>query len=181
MHVNISWYSYPQNPKPLNPHTHTHVHTHTRPDSPIMCTHTNMSSCVERKYYALPKVFIGCATLLQVDRFMSARHALYTWYYPIEASRFSCSRGQATSTWRCRSKCWSCSVGRGRVTEACREAGRSCIAYDSLYDPSGAAMNFLSDGGWFCARSSVSCVATTMPACFHCHSHKLPSCYVHCI
>ena len=38
--------------------------------------------------------------------------------------------------------------GRARVTEVCRASGRACVAYDSTYDPSGAAMNFLSDGGF---------------------------------
>ena len=55
--------------------------------------------------------------------------------------------------------------GRARVTEACREAGKSCIAYDSMYDPSGAAMNFLSDGGFALeAQYRVCCYTTRMHA-----------------
>ena len=63
--------------------------------------------------------------------------------------------------------------GRGRVTEACREAGRSCIAYDSLYDPSGAAMNFLSDGGFALEAQyrvpPLQCMHASIAIVVNCH------------
>ena len=38
--------------------------------------------------------------------------------------------------------------GDARVSRVFREAGKSTVSYDLLYDPKGRCMNFLSSGGF---------------------------------
>ena len=39
-------------------------------------------------------------------------------------------------------------AGQARVSQVCREAKRSVVSYDCLYDPDGKCMNFVSAGGF---------------------------------
>ena len=45
--------------------------------------------------------------------------------------------------------------GQAQVSQAFREAGYRCVSFDTLYDPTGVGMDFLSSGGFALGAQSL--------------------------